>query len=154
MDLILGNKPLLVGLHLAFSITAIDLFIWLFGELVANSKAYKRIKAVGIGAVISLFLSWFFGGYYYVHYYGTLVKPVILKGAAPWAHAVFMEAKEHAFLFLVPIGLTLMFLTFLDKSEFSASFSKYYKLLALTAAGLGLVIGAMGFIISSAARWG
>lgn len=61
----------------------------------------------GVIATVSYLLSWFSGGYYYVLYYGSAVKPVIKEGTYPWAHLVFMEWKEHAFLVLPVTALTL-----------------------------------------------
>lgn len=53
------------------------------------------------------FLSWITGGYYYVAYYGSSVKPVIKAGPAPWAHSVIMETKEHLFLLLPFLSLVV-----------------------------------------------
>ncbi|KKU19373.1 MAG: hypothetical protein UX29_C0005G0017 [Parcubacteria group bacterium GW2011_GWA2_46_10] len=94
-------------------------------------------------------------GYYYVKYYGGLVKPIIQKGLAPWAHNIIMETKEHIFLFIIPLALTALFITFLDKEEFEKLNIKWVSMiLVVLIVGLGLVIGAMGFTISAAARWG
>ena len=100
-------------------------------------------------------LSWFSGGYYYVKYYGGLVKPIIKSGLAPWAHNIIMETKEHIFLFIIPLALTALFITFLDKKEFEKSNIRWvFMVLVTLIVGLGLTIGAMGFMISAAARWG
>ncbi len=155
LQLILENKPVLVGLHLGFAIVGIDLLLWHLGELVAGVRSNRRMKWVALGTVISFALSWLFGGYYYVRYYGNLVKPVIKAGAAPWAHDVIMESKEHIFLFILPLALTILFLSLLSGDELKDSGLKrpLMMLVGLTA-GLALLIGLMGFIISSAARWG
>src|SRR3990167_6368538 len=106
---LLSNKPVLVGLHLGFAIVGIDLLLWHLGELVAGVGSSKRLKWVAVFAAGSFGLSWFVGGYYYVKFYGSLVKPVILKSAVPWAHAVVMESKEHIFLFILPLALTILY---------------------------------------------
>ena len=88
-------------------------------------------------------------------YYGTLVKPVIKSGLAPWAHAIVMEAKEHIFIFILPVAITAV-LAALANDDIRAKLGagkETIKLVGLVAA-LGLIIGAMGFIISAAARWG
>ncbi|MBI2669558.1 MAG: hypothetical protein HYX20_00175 [Candidatus Yanofskybacteria bacterium] len=151
----LTYKPVLIGIHLGFAIVGIDAFLWYLGELAGKSQNHTRIKWVSIIGVIGFALSWLFGGYYYVVNYGKLVKPVILKGTAPWAHAIAMEAKEHVFLFIIPLALTAVFLAFLNQEEFKKN-NLHRVVMALTGliAGLGLAIGAMGYIISSAARWG
>ena len=152
---LIQSKPVLIGLHLGFAILGIDAFLWLLGEVVGNAGSVRRkliAAAIGFGGY---FITWIIGGYYYVKFYGPLVKPIILKGNAPWAHDIAMEAKEHIFLFAIPIAITIFFLARLGASELET-----YKLkrglirLTVIATGLGLSIGAMGFIISAAARWG
>ena len=151
----LTAKPVLIGLHLGFAIIGIDAFLWLMGEFwadVANLK--RRVWAAVIGC-LGFILTWIVGGYYYVKFYGTLVKPTILKGMAPWAHAIAMEVKEHIFLFIVPMALTALFVAFLDQETIQRLQLKRPILwLTGTVAGLGLFIGALGFIVSAAARWG
>src|SRR3989344_9378428 len=103
------SAPVLIGLHLGFAILGIDAFLWLLGEFVADAVSIRRrVWAAAIGLAGFIF-TWIIGGYYYVVYYGKLVKPTILKGMAPWAHAIAMEAKEHIFLFVVPLALTVLF---------------------------------------------
>ena len=147
---LLSNKPVLVGLHLGFAIVGIDLLLWHLGELVAGVGSSKRLKWVAVFAAGSFGLSWFVGGYYYVKFYGSLVKPVILKSAVPWAHAVVMESKEHIFLFILPLALTILFLSFLSMEELKNNgLKKPLMFLVGLTAGLSLLIGLMGFIISS-----
>jgi len=108
--------------------------------------------AVGMSAFIA---SWIAGGYYYVTYYGTLVKPVIKSGLAPWAHDIIMETKEHIFLFVIPLAITVLFITLLEKRDMDRlRLRRLTGRLSLTIVILGLLIGAMGFIVSAAARWG
>lgn len=158
MDLIaiLQSKPVLIGLHLGFAIIGIDAFLWLFGKLHGHggqsTKSLTITAAIGVSAFI---LSWISGGYYYVIYYSNLVKPIIKSGLAPWAHNIVMEVKEHIFLFIIPLAMTALFITLLDKEKIDAlGLRKWTSYLALVVAGLGLLIGAMGFVISAAARWG
>lgn len=152
---ILQSKPVLIGLHLGFAIVGIDAFLWLLGKFKDDNGTRKsRITAAVVG-VAAFLASWVFGGYYYVIYYGALVKPVIKSGLAPWAHNIVMEAKEHIFLFIVPLAMTALFIALLDTEEIQR-----LKLRPLACwlsgfvAALGLLIGAMGFVISAAARWG
>ncbi|MBI2024182.1 hypothetical protein HYT00_02245 [Candidatus Giovannonibacteria bacterium] len=158
MELLSGilTKPVLIGLHLGFGILGIDAFIWYFGEIIAGaSNGHKRIKIASVIGAFSFLASWIFGGYYYVTYYGNLVKPVIKSGMAPWAHNIIMETKEHIFLFLIPLSITAFLLTFIPEKDFK---DNNMKGLALALTGLivfiGLSIGLMGYIISAAARWG
>jgi hypothetical protein len=154
VDYILTNKPVLVGLHLGFAIVGIDLSLWLLGELIAKTTAAARKQFVSWGAFAAFMLSWVIGGYYYVKYYGPIVKPIIIKSAAPWAHAIIMESKEHVFLFLIPMGLTVALISHLNSTEaLKNTAATEYKILVGLVAGLGLLVGLMGFIISAAARW-
>ena len=157
MDLlaIIQSKPVLIGLHLGLAIVGIDAFLWLFGKLRGDGGSRKSMiitAAVGMSAFIA---SWIAGGYYYVTYYGTLVKPVIKSGLAPWAHDIIMETKEHIFLFVIPLAITVLFITLLEKRDMDRlRLRRLTGRLSLTIVILGLLIGAMGFIISAAARWG
>lgn len=62
-----------------------------------------------------------------------------------------MEAKEHVFLFAIPLAVTILLLARLDKEELqSFGLQKITVWLTATIAALGLSIGAFGFIISAA----
>src|SRR3989344_4812970 len=97
MDIIaiLQSKPILIGLHLGFAILGIDAFLWFLGEVVANAESVRRRVIAAFIGLVSFVITWIIGGYYYVKFYGSLVKPIIKAGSAPWAHAIAMEAKEH-----------------------------------------------------------
>jgi len=152
---IIQSKPVLIGLHLGFAIIGIDAFLWLLGKLKGDGGSQKSMiitAAIGVAAFIA---SWLAGGYYYVVYYGTLVKPVIKSGVAPWAHNIIMETKEHIFLFIIPLAMTVFFITLLGKEDMERLKLRRLTLwLSGAIAGIGLIIGAMGFMISAAARWG
>lgn len=152
---LLQNKPVLIGLHLGFAILGIDAFLWLLGEVVANAASGRRRAISASVGLVAFLLTWIIGGYYYVKFYGPLVKPIIKAGSAPWAHAIAMEAKEHIFLFAIPIAFTIYFLSRLDAGELqSLNLRKDFIRLIVIVVGLGLSLGLMGFIISAAARWG
>ena len=152
---ILTLKPVLVGLHLGFAILGIDLLVWVVGEAIAESGNDKRMKFAAFAGAISFVMSWIIGGYYYVKFYGKLVKPVILKSSAPWAHGEFMEAKGDIFVLIVPLALTVLFITLLGREEIKKNnLRQALVALASLTAGLGLLIGLMGYIISASARWG
>lgn len=152
---LLSSKPVLVGLHLGFGIIGIDAFLWLLGEVLANPRRRFRLKLAAVIGFFGFLLSWIVGGYYYVVYYGNLVKPTILAGAAPWAHTIMMETKEHIFLFVLPMALTALFLSFTSREELEVlGLKKGFTVLVLLVAMIGLAIGAMGYMISASARWG
>ncbi len=157
MDVIsfLFAKPVLIGLHLGFAIIGIDSFLWLAGEVLAGNPTGRRARFAAVLGTSGFALSWLSGGYYYVKFYGTLVKPVIQKGLAPWAHSIIMETKEHIFLFILPLALTAIFVSFLPKEVFEKNnLKRGFLSVILLLVFLALVIGLMGFIISAAARWG
>lgn len=152
---IMQSKPVLIGVHLGAAILGIDIFLWLWGRLREFSSSHKaRVAgaALGLGAFL---ISWIAGGYYYVRFYGTLVKPVIKSGLAPWAHNIIMETKEHIFLFIIPLAATVLCAALLDKEQLERlGLRRPVLWLAGIVIGLAFLIGAMGFIISAAARWG
>lgn len=157
MDILalLTAKPVLIGLHLVFAIIGIDAFLWLLGEVVLDAGSPRRRFVAAFIGFAGYLLTWAVGGYYYVKFYGPLVKPVIKAGSAPWAHAIAMEAKEHIFLFSIPIAITILLLSRLSADELkSLGLRERFVHLIAIAAGFGLSFGLMGFIISAAARWG
>lgn len=157
MDLlsILTNKPVLIGLHLGFAILGIDAFLWVLGEVIANVKSQFRIKLASVIGVAAFVVSWVIGGHYYLTVYGSQVKPIIKGGLAPWAHLVFMETKEHIFLFIIPLTITIFFLTFFSNDDLKKNNLRFPTLILVgLIVFIGLAVGAMGFIISAAARWG
>lgn len=154
-DLLLNSKPVLVGLHLGFAILGIDFMLWHLGELVAKSKAYGRMKFVAWGSLASFILSWLIGGYYYVKFYGPLVKPEIKASSVPWVHDIVMEAKEHIFLFLIPLAATIVVFTMFKHEELEKlGLGKTSQMLVAMTAVIALGLGLMGFMISATARWG
>lgn len=157
MDIIaiLQSKPVLIGLHLGFAIIGIDAFLWLLGKLKGDGGSHKSIVVTAAVGVLAFIASWLFGGYYYVVYYGSLVKPIIKNGAAPWVHNIMMETKEHIFLFIVPLAMTVFFIVLLGKDDIERLKLRRITIwLCGAIAVLGLLIGIMGFMISAAARWG
>lgn len=151
----LTAKPVLIGLHLGFAILGIDAFLWLLGEVVARADSVRRRVAAATLGLIGYGMTWLIGGYYYVKFYGPLVKPIIKAGDAPWAHAVVMETKEHIFLFAVPLAITVLLLSKIEPSQLEAwGLRKAFIWLIVVTAALGLGIGLLGYIISAAARWG
>ncbi len=98
-------------------------------------------------------LSWLSGGWYYWKFYGASVKPAILENT-PWAHLIFMEAKEHVFLFLPFASLVLAVLLYTHKEALSTddTLRKQTLFLALTIAGIAVIITLSGVLISGGSR--
>jgi len=114
----------------------------------------RFLRISSLVAFLSYQASWIAGGFYYVVYYGGFVKPVIKSGQYPWAHAFFTEVKEHVFLFLPFVSLTL-FLTFWFMGEKLAedkSLRRAVMLVALAAFLIGVYVTVSGAVISGAVR--
>jgi hypothetical protein len=149
------SKPVLIGLHLAIAVVGIDAFLWYLGELIADPQARRRMRIASIIGVTAFLISWMTGGYYYVMYYGSLVKPIIKEGLAPWAHLIWMETKEHIFLFIPPLAMTAVFTAFMNNEDAGKKGMRGVTIMLVgLIVFLGLAVGAMGFIVSAAARWG
>jgi hypothetical protein len=145
----------LIGLHAWLGEFAALMFVWAFIELYSGSEAnIRRAKRATLIGLVFLFSAWLAGGYYYVEFYGTDVKPLIKEGPMPWAHKVVMETKEHVYLFLPFLGLLALGVLqrFGDvmpgngKARLAALYS--VGSVAVIAAGMAL----MGFLVSSAFR--
>ena len=101
----------LIGVHAIFGELGIFAFVWAFVELFdPTTQRLKRAKTASLVGTVFFMLSWIIGGYYYVSFYGPIIKPLILEGPQPWAHTVVMEAKEHIFLFLPFLAISDYFL--------------------------------------------
>lgn len=76
-------------------------------ELLRVQPHSTNLRRSSLATLLTWLGAWLTGGYYYVVYYGANVKPVIKSGQYAWAHGVFMEWKEHIFLFLPFLALVL-----------------------------------------------
>ena len=147
---------LLVATHAVIGILAIFAFLLVFVELLdSKEKTAKRVKAFALIGTILIFVSWVVGGYYYVTYYGTDVKPLIKEGASPWIHSVVMETKEHVFLFLPFLAILATGMIFSSNAELLKNHKTKLAVLMLCALIIliGLAITGMGFLISTGARY-
>lgn len=122
--------------------------------LIKSEPKIPFIKKASITAFLAYVLSWLSAGYYYWFYYGANVKPVILEGSYPWAHLVFMEAKEHVFLFLPFATLALAVLIILagDRLASDGALRKQSALLSLMITILAIIVTLSGVLITGGAR--
>jgi hypothetical protein len=103
---------------------------------------------------LSYILSWLSGGWYYWKYYGDKVKPIILKGDFKWAHSVFMEAKEHVFLFL-PIATLVLALVLhfaFDDMATNPKLKRSVATLSVVITVLAVIVTLSGVLITGGAR--
>jgi len=145
----------LIGLHAWLGEFAALMFVWAFIELYSGAVSnISRAKLAVLLGVVFLFGAWFAGGFYYVEFYGTGVKPLIKEGPLPWAHKIVMETKEHVFLFLPFLGLLAYGLLQRLGSQMAqdrrACIAAMYAVgsVAVVAAGMAL----LGFLVSSGFR--
>lgn len=140
--------------HVIFGLLGIIAFYGVWMGLMKRVISLKFLRQFSFLGFIFLMLSWLTGGYYYVIYYGKAVKPVIKSGQFPWAHLIFMEAKEHIFLFLPFLSLvTFAVLMFLGRRlEKNPALKRSLIWLAGVIVVLGIVITLSGMIISGAVK--
>lgn len=147
----------LVGVHAFLGEIGIAAFLWTFVEMLKPTPSrLRRAKIAAFLGVVFFFASWIVGGYYYLNYYGSLVKPVILKGPQSWAHNIFTETKEHIFLFL-PFLSTFVYTLLIRyqshlRGDKDPKARKAILLLCLLVIILGALMAFMGYMISSGYR--
>lgn len=145
----------LIGLHAMLGEIGGMLFIWVFVELLNPTvNRLKRAQVVSLLGTVILFLSWIVGGYYYVEFYGALVKPLIKSGPLPWAHSIVTETKEHVFIFL-PI-LALLVYVLIKNYQTQLLQDRKLRIAMIVLVGLVVLItfsmAGMGYVMSSGFR--
>ncbi len=148
---------LLIGVHAFLGEIGLVCFIWVFVEMLNPTPSrLKRAKIASFLGVVLFFASWVIGGYYYSTDYGTFVKPIIKEGPQPWAHSIITEVKEHVFLFLPFLAilnytLIIRYTSHL-KGNKEPNVRKAILSLCVLILFIGVLMGAMGYIISSGYR--
>lgn len=138
--------------HVLLGIIGVGASYAYFVRLYKKTLPTASLRRWSLAAFMSYFLSWITAGYYYVVYYGSSVKPLVQK-SLPWAHTVFMETKEHLFLFLPFLALVLFVATFVENNnEAKPSALSSLRLLAGTILVIGIFVTLAGVVISSAAH--
>jgi len=144
------------GLHTASGELALLFIIWALVEVAwgPSGRAVLRAKIASLSGTILIFAHWLVSGIYYVAYYGPEVKPTIKAGAWPWAHAIFMESKEHIFLFLPFLAILLLFLVWKYGDKLKEERGLRFSIFAV--GGVALLVFVLmivsGFLISSGYR--
>ncbi len=101
------NKEFLLMLHPTFGVLGMLAAVWVLVEVINLSDTNRgRIKAASLAVAVLIWLSFIFGGYWYVQFYGA-DKEIIKQGPWPFAHSFFMETKEHLFFVMLLIGTYL-----------------------------------------------
>lgn len=124
--------------------------MWLF----KREAPIRLLKLGSLIAFISYITAWFTGGYYYVVYYGDMVKPIIKDGPNPWAHSIIMEVKEHIFLFLPILSFVILLIVWLKGSSLqeNRSLRNTLALIAFITLIIAVSMALGGVLISGSVR--
>jgi hypothetical protein len=124
--------------------------MWLF----KRNIPIRSLKVSSIIAFVAYITAWITGGFYYVVYYGSNVKPGIKEGPTPWVHLVIMEVKEHIFLFLPVLAFVVLLVVWLkgDRLQENKPLRNALALVALITLIIAVSMALGGIIISGAAR--
>ena len=130
----------LAGVHFAYM------------QLIRRMPPYRLIEWASWSAVCMFFLSWASGAYYYVVHYGGAVKPRIVSGDAPWAHSVFMEAKEHVFILIPFLAIVFALAVRSLRAEEKPNLKCVAQWTAALILSLGVFVAAAGILVSGGVR--
>lgn len=139
--------------HVVIGLLGITFFVVVLLGLLKIYLNLRKLRIFSLLGLLSFLGAWILGGYYYVAYYGSAVKPIIKAGDYPWAHSIIMETKEHVFLFL-PFLAAVVFLALWLSGEEAVETRLRKPLIAITLliVVFGVFMAAAGTIISGAVR--
>lgn len=144
------------GLHVALGELGLLCIILVLVEVAwgASGRGILRAKIASLTGTILIFAHWVVSGLYYVGHYGPEVKPVIKAGSWPWAHAIFMESKEHVFLFLPFLAILILFLVWKYGDKLREEREPRFSIFAVgvTAIFVYVLMITSGFVISAGYR--
>ncbi|MBI5457169.1 hypothetical protein HY971_00395 [Candidatus Kaiserbacteria bacterium] len=138
----------LLIIHVIGGVIAIGIHNVILMHLLKKTPNYVFISRLAWSAVALFLLSWATSAYYYVMYYGTAVKPRILAGDAPFAHTFFMETKEHIFLLLPFVAISIALCTSYLRANPDDGLRKSTAFLTLIALGIGVATAVSGMLVS------
>jgi len=142
--------------HIALGEVGILAFVWVLMEVVQgpSGAGVLRIRGAALLGTGLFFAAWLAGGMYYVIEYGENIKPVIKEGPWPWAHGVFMETKEHIFLFLPFLALVATALVWQYGDRLRDDRAMRFAVYALGSVVIliGVLMTVMGYFVSSGFR--
>jgi hypothetical protein len=145
-----GSDVLLLA-HSTFGVFGTLAALWVFVEaLNASEKNPARIRAAAFLTAVFMSVTWFLGGYWYVHFY-PVDRGLILKGPWPLAHTLFMETKEHLFYVTLILALYLPIAAG-QKLYASAAARKLVLSVAMLIVLTGLAIEGAGAVINHGVR--
>lgn len=144
----------LLAAHVFLSLIAIAFSYATWMELAKSQCNLSYLRRTSVAAALLYVLAWLSGGYYYVVYYGSKVKPIILAGAYPWAHSFFLEVKEHVFMFLpfLAIAIAAIICSTDEQGKRDERSQKLLALLAMLTTIIGILVALAGVVTSGAVR--
>lgn len=138
----------LLIVHVVTGVSAIGIHNVVLMHLLKRAPNYTFVSRLAWSAVALFFLSWATSAYYYVTYYGSAVKPRILAGTQPLGHTFFMETKEHIFLILPFVAVSIALCTTYLRVNADDSLRKSTAFLTLVALVIGVATAASGIFVS------
>lgn len=141
-------------LHIMFGLLGVAASYGYLTNLTRLKLRLDFLKSMSAGAAVFYILSWLSGGWYYLYQYGPAVRAGIKAGRYAWAHAIFMESKEHVFLFLPILAVVLAVLTVVvgEQLEQHERLRRSLTWLAGVTVAIGLLVTVSGVAISGAVR--
>lgn len=132
-------------------------FLWVAVEtLNRKDPGLSRAKFFSAAGAISAVCAWFAGGFYYVKHYGTIVKPVLIAETSnlKWAHKIVIEAKEHIFLFIPILAVTVFLIFFRTGSwnDHDEATTKKIAYLSLLIFLMAFLMAGLGSLVSGSVR--
>ena len=138
----------LLIVHVIGGVIAIGMHNVVLMHLLKKAPNYVFVSRIAWSAVALFLLSWATSAYYYVTYYGSAVKPRILAGAVPFAHTFFMETKEHIFLVLPFVAISIALCATYLRTNPDDALRKSTALLTLVALAVGVATAVSGVFVS------
>lgn len=134
--------------HVLSGVLGVGMHNTVLMHLLKKVPNYIFISHLAWSAVGLYFLSWATAAYYYVMHYSVAVKPRILAGDIPAAHTFFMETKEHIFLMLPFVAISIAFSVMYLRENPDDSLRKSTAFLTSAALLIGVVVVASGILVS------
>lgn len=138
----------LLVVHVIGGVIAIGMHNVVLMHLLKKAPNYVFVSRVAWASVALFFLSWATSAYYYVTYYGSAVKPRILAGAIPAGHTFFMETKEHIFLIVPFLAISIALCATYLRLNPEDGLRKSAALLTFVALVIGVATAASGMFVS------
>lgn len=134
--------------HVLSGVVGVGIHNSVLVHLLKKTPNYIFVSRLAWSAVGLYFLSWATAAYYYVTYYGVAVKPRILAGEMPIAHTFFMETKEHIFLMLPFVSISIALCVTYLRENSDDLLRKRTVFLTSVALVIGVVVVASGILVS------